>query len=77
VYRVYFSDGRPLWPRAGEDPAVPVALPDDPDRAGADVVYRIASWEESELTGRGLEQPLIAAQTRRLTKLHRARNVRY
>ena len=47
VYRVLFSDGTPVIPRAGEDPTVPL-----PSAHGGDeeLVYRIASWEESELS---------------------------
>ena len=48
VYRVYFHDGTPVLPRPGEDPAVP--LPSSPG-VGGELVYRIASWEESELSG--------------------------
>jgi hypothetical protein len=41
VYRVCFHDGTPVWPRSDEESAVVLD-------AGAEVVYRIASWEESE-----------------------------
>ena len=47
-YRVLLHDGTPVFPRPGEDPAVP--LPSS-HAAGVEVVYRIASWEESELNG--------------------------
>jgi hypothetical protein len=39
VYHVFFHDGTPVWPR-----------PDDDVQAnGPEIVYRIASWEETEL----------------------------
>ena len=37
VYRAYFHDGTPVWPRFGEDPTVP--------EGGTELVYRIASLE--------------------------------
>jgi hypothetical protein len=48
VYRVYFHDGTPVFPRSDEDPAVPVPPSHD---EGVGVVYRIAGWEESDFGG--------------------------
>jgi hypothetical protein len=41
VYRVYFHDGTPVWPRPGEETG----------ESEPDVIYRIASWEDSTLGG--------------------------
>ena len=43
VYRVLFHDGTPVWPGMDDGSAVP------PDRG--DIVYRIASWDESGSIG--------------------------
>ena len=43
VYRVFFHDGTPVWPGVDDDPSVPA---DE-----GDIVYRIASWEESGSIG--------------------------
>jgi hypothetical protein len=45
-YRVYFHDGTPAFPRPGEDPAIPLS---SAQGVGGELVFRIASWEESEL----------------------------
>jgi hypothetical protein len=42
VYRAYFHDGTPLWPRSDGEAGAP-------SDEHPDVVYHIASWEESEL----------------------------
>ena len=47
TYRVYFHDGTPVFPRPDEDPTVPLA---SSPGVGEEIVYRIASWEESELS---------------------------
>ena len=42
VYRVCFHDGTPVWPGMDDGSAVPAD--------GGDIVYRIASWDESGST---------------------------
>jgi hypothetical protein len=46
VYRVYFHDGTPVFPRPDEDPTVPLA---SSPGVGEEIVYRIVGWGESEL----------------------------
>jgi hypothetical protein len=41
VYRVYFHDGTPVWPGPDDGVGIPSEEPD--------IVYRIASWEETSL----------------------------
>jgi hypothetical protein len=60
-YRVLLHDGTPVFPRPGEDPSVP--LPSSPG-VGEEIVYRIASWEESELS-KAWDEPPITAGARR------------
>ena len=43
VYRVLFHDGTPVWPGMDDGSAVPAE--------GPDIVYRIASWDESASIG--------------------------
>jgi len=50
VFRVMFADGTPVHGLFG-DQSDTSASADDPDGPGPDLVYRIASWEESELDG--------------------------
>jgi len=45
VYRVLFHDGTPVWP----------GMDDEAPAEGQNIVYRIASWQESGVVGRRAE----------------------